>query len=121
MQYASFPGIGMKELLPKLSEVLATHRASALKISVPHYRAVVPQDNEKSIMQDWFWPRMAQWFKPKDVIVSETGENSSFLGWHAEAEGDARNFKLWAAGCASACSEHICEPDLVGKHWLGNW
>ncbi|KZP33569.1 pyruvate decarboxylase [Athelia psychrophila] len=76
VQYASFPGIGMKELLPKLSEVLATHRASALKISVPHYRAVVPQDNEKSIMQDWFWPRMAQWFKPKDVIVSETGTSN---------------------------------------------
>ena len=71
----------MKDLLPKLSKVLATHNASALKVSVPPYVAHVPQDAEKSIVQDWFWPRMAQWFKPKDVIVSETGECSCSAVW----------------------------------------
>ncbi|KAF7978485.1 hypothetical protein HWV62_45623 [Athelia sp. TMB] len=76
VQFASFPGIGMKDLLPKLSKVLASHNASALNVSVPPYVAHVPQDAEKSIVQDWFWPRMAQWFKPKDVIVSETGTSN---------------------------------------------
>lgn len=76
MQHATFPSIGMKGLLPKLSDLLGPYRSSALKISVPPYQAPVPQNNETHIEQDWFWPRMAKWFKPKDVIVSETGTSN---------------------------------------------
>jgi len=76
VQYASFPGIGMKDLLPKLSKVLATYKDAALKVEVPPYQAVVPQNADQTIAQDWFWPRVSKWFKPKDVIVSETGTSN---------------------------------------------
>lgn len=77
VQYASFPGIGMKQLLPKLTDLLSCYRSCALKIPVPPYQVVVPTEagNEK-ITHDWFWPRVAKFFKPKDIIVSETGTSN---------------------------------------------
>ncbi|KIY74163.1 pyruvate decarboxylase [Cylindrobasidium torrendii FP15055 ss-10] len=76
VQYADFPRIGMKELIPKLAKSLAHWKPTALQISVPKFSAIVPQDNEPAITHSYFWPRMSQFFKPKDVIVAETGTSS---------------------------------------------
>ena len=73
MQYATFPDIGMKQLLPKISDVLSRYRASAIKIPVPTYKIVIPEENNETITQAWFWPRVAKFFKPKDLVVAETG------------------------------------------------
>ena len=40
---------------------------------VPKFIAEIPNDPSDQITQAWFWPRVAKFMKPKDVIVSETG------------------------------------------------
>jgi pyruvate decarboxylase len=77
VQYATFPAIGMKQLLPKLTKLLSSYRSCALNIPVPPYELVVPTEpgNEK-ITHNWFWPKVAKFFKPKDIIVSETGTSN---------------------------------------------
>ncbi|KAF8650164.1 hypothetical protein AX16_005398 [Volvariella volvacea WC 439] len=73
VQYALFPGIGMKQLIPKLTERLQSYKPNALNISVPTFRAEIPSEKGSLISQTWFWPRISQFFQPKDVIITETG------------------------------------------------
>ena len=75
VQYARFPSIGMKSLLPKLSNMLSSYRTAAIKIPVPLYKIVVPNENDQTITHTWFWPKVGTFFKPKDIIISETGSS----------------------------------------------
>lgn len=71
-----FPGIGMKRLLPKLTTRLQPFHEGAKQISVPPFVFPVPQEDNDIISQSWLWPRMGQFFRPKDIIVAETGTSS---------------------------------------------
>lgn len=68
----------MKQLLPKLTERLVQHHSSASKIQVPKYTSPVPNEDNDEITHAWFWPRVGAFFKPKDVIVTETGMSKEF-------------------------------------------
>ncbi|EGN98011.1 hypothetical protein SERLA73DRAFT_182846 [Serpula lacrymans var. lacrymans S7.3] len=76
VQHAQFPGIGMKQLLPKLTARLKQFESSASQLAVPHYKAVIPNEQHDDISHAWFWPRMGAFFKEGDVIVAETGTSS---------------------------------------------
>ncbi|KAF5369488.1 hypothetical protein D9758_002644 [Tetrapyrgos nigripes] len=76
IRYAGFPGIGMKQLLPKLTKRLHEVNAAARQIEVPKFVATVPEESDDVISHNWFWPRLSCFFKPKDVIVAETGTSS---------------------------------------------
>lgn len=76
VQFAMFPGIGMKRLLPKLTTRLQPFHEGAKQISVPPFVFPVPQEDNDIISQSWLWPRMGQFFRPKDIIVAETGTSS---------------------------------------------
>jgi TPP-dependent 2-oxoacid decarboxylase len=48
-------------------------------IEVPKFVAPVPQEDNHIISHAWFWPRVGQFFREKDVIVAETGESNECL------------------------------------------
>ncbi|KAF9454735.1 pyruvate decarboxylase THI3 [Macrolepiota fuliginosa MF-IS2] len=75
VQYALFKDIGMKHLLPKLTERLQHFYPIASKLPVAPFTDLVPtsQENDQTIVHAYFWPRVGQFFHPKDVIVTETG------------------------------------------------
>ncbi|KAF5382607.1 hypothetical protein D9615_002967 [Tricholomella constricta] len=73
VQYAAFPDIGMKQLIPKLTERLVSYHTNASKLPVPKFISEIPREGDATITHMWLWPRMATFFKPKDVIVTETG------------------------------------------------
>lgn len=66
----------MKQLLPKLTVKLEGGRDKALQLHVPPFTAHIPEEADDIISHAWFWPRMSKFFKPKDVIVAETGTSS---------------------------------------------
>ncbi|KAF8158340.1 thiamine diphosphate-binding protein [Crassisporium funariophilum] len=76
VQYARFDDIGMKLLLPKLTDKLQRFHSQASKIQVPEFVAQLPQEDSSIISHLWFWPRVGYFFKPKDVIVTETGTSN---------------------------------------------
>ncbi|KII86955.1 hypothetical protein PLICRDRAFT_43649 [Plicaturopsis crispa FD-325 SS-3] len=76
VKYARFPAIGMKQLLPKLTERLRPYAAGAHQLTVPPFLSPVPKESGSDISQAWFWPRLGEFFRPKDVIVAETGTSS---------------------------------------------
>ncbi|KAK0503810.1 pyruvate decarboxylase [Armillaria luteobubalina] len=76
VQFSDYPGIGMKDLLPKLTSRLQAYQSAALRYDVPRFHAVVPQEDNDIISQAWFWPTLSKFFRPKDVIVAETGTSN---------------------------------------------
>jgi len=76
VQHAVFPAIGMKQLLPRLTAKLEPCSPAARKISVPEFRAILPQEDNEIITHTWLWPRVSKFFRPKDVIVAETGTSN---------------------------------------------
>jgi pyruvate decarboxylase len=73
VQYARFDDIGMKILLPKLTEKLQPLHPKASQIPVPAFVKHLPTEDSAVISHLWFWPRLSYFFKSKDVIVTETG------------------------------------------------
>ncbi|KAI0766453.1 pyruvate decarboxylase [Trametes elegans] len=76
VQYAGFPGIGMKRLLPKLTARLEPYKEGAFQLEVPKFQLPVPQEDDDVITHSWLWPRVSKFFKPKDIVVAETGTSS---------------------------------------------
>ncbi|KAH8104669.1 pyruvate decarboxylase [Cristinia sonorae] len=76
VQFAAYHGIGMKHLLPKLTAHLQPLSDNARQLSVPKFLSPVPEEDNDIISHSWLWPRVAQFFKSKDVIVAETGTSS---------------------------------------------
>jgi len=73
IQNSTFSGVGMKQLIPKLTARLERFYNIASQIPVPRFDNVVPQDCSDKITQEWLWPRVGQFFKLNDVILAETG------------------------------------------------
>ncbi|RDX49974.1 pyruvate decarboxylase [Lentinus brumalis] len=76
VQYAMFPGIGMKRLMPKLTARLQPYKEGAFQLEVPKFEAPVPKEDNDIITHTWLWPRVGQFFKPKDIVVAETGTSA---------------------------------------------
>jgi len=76
VQYARFDEIGMKILLPKLAEKLKHFHSKASQIEVPVFTKQLPTEDSAVISHLWFWPRVSNFFKSKDVIVTETGTSN---------------------------------------------
>jgi len=73
---ALYPGIGFKRLLPKLTAKLAEFKEVSQKIYVPPFTYPVPNEPNDIISQAYLWPRVGQFFEPKDIVIAETGTSS---------------------------------------------
>ncbi|TDL28903.1 pyruvate decarboxylase [Rickenella mellea] len=76
VQYAHFEGIGMKDLLPKLTASIVALNSPSKNAPVPKLEAVIPQDASQEVTQEYLWPRVSKFFQSKDVILTETGTSS---------------------------------------------
>ncbi|KAJ7059148.1 pyruvate decarboxylase [Mycena amicta] len=107
VQHAVFPGIGMKELLQRLTTHLEQFSASTRNISLPPpFRVALPQEGHETITQDWLWPRVSQFFRPKDVVVAETGtSNFGLIDVPMPASSIFVSQLLWGSiGWATGCT-----------------
>jgi len=81
VQYALYPGLGMKHLLPKLTARLHPHNSLSALATVPPFRTSLPAAGEDPLGEDtishlYFWPRISQFIRSEDVVVTETGTSS---------------------------------------------
>lgn len=90
--YATYQNVGMKKLLPKLSQQLQKRREERLaytKKNLPIFDNILPSREEEivngaskqeggvnHITQSWLWPRMGMFIKEGDQILAETGTSS---------------------------------------------
>lgn len=76
---AIFENVGMKEVLnviiPKIGE--AAKNIDVALLTVPKIKlANTPAIGHTKITQEWWWTRVSSWFRPGDVIVTETGTSA---------------------------------------------
>ncbi|KAG8629871.1 hypothetical protein KVT40_001490 [Elsinoe batatas] len=77
VRYSEYPGVRMNGVLSKIAQQLP-------KLSIqpgPEPSNDLPkEDTDNVISQKWFWPRMSQWLREKDIVITETG-TSNFGIW----------------------------------------
>lgn len=70
--FATFHGVGMKHLLPKLTERLKNIGDRGLA-PVAKWSTPVPSEDNAIISHNWLWPKIGTFLKENDIIVAETG------------------------------------------------
>ncbi|KAJ6496365.1 thiamine diphosphate-binding protein [Mycena sanguinolenta] len=75
INHGVYPGVGMKGLLPRLTAQLEPTPA-ARRVPIPKFIAILPKEDSETITHAWLWPRMSKFFRPRDVIVAETGTSN---------------------------------------------
>jgi pyruvate decarboxylase len=81
VRYSEYPGVAMKGVLRKLIEKVKAGEWKTVERG-PDVRNEVKENKDKSstITQAWFWPRIGEYLKEKDIVVTETG-TSNFGIW----------------------------------------
>jgi len=78
IRYSTFPGIQMNQVLRKLLETLDYTRIRTTE--TPVMSNIIPDVEKQSISQEithaYFWPRVGQWLKENDVVITETGTSN---------------------------------------------
>lgn len=74
VRYSTFPGIQMGQVLEKLLDILDYSRIRAA--GIPQMTNVIPHHESESASQvithAYLWPRVGQWLRENDVVVTET-------------------------------------------------
>lgn len=87
VRYSEYPGIRMNGVLSKVTQKLGKLNIEA----GPHPKNTIPAEESSSssptITHAWFWPRLGQWLKAKDVLITETG-TSNFGVWETRFPAD---------------------------------
>ncbi|KAF2758197.1 pyruvate decarboxylase [Pseudovirgaria hyperparasitica] len=81
VRYSEYPGVRMNGVLRKVAEKLGKFNVTA---PFPKPSNAIPaeekQDDSGVISHAWLWPRLGQWLREDDVIITETG-TSNFGIW----------------------------------------
>jgi pyruvate decarboxylase len=74
VRYSEYPGVGMKGVLRKVIDRLPRLNVEAApSVSQNKIPSEEKDSKDSTILHAWFWPRMGQWLKEDDIIVTETG------------------------------------------------
>ncbi len=74
---ATFPGVQMKFVIPKLTESIKEYIIDYEPVRVPQRKIInTPAPFDVPLNQSWFWVRFSSWLRPGDVVISETGTSS---------------------------------------------
>ena len=78
VRHSEYPGVRMNGVLAKLADQIGEVSIEA----GPHPHNQIPSSESADgvISQDWLWPRLGQWLRPADIVITETG-TSNFGIW----------------------------------------
>ncbi len=74
---ATFPGVQMKFVLPKLLESIGGYISHYEPTIIPNTKILnTPANVDTPLTQSWLWTRFSSWLRPGDVVITETGTSS---------------------------------------------
>ncbi|KAL7273822.1 hypothetical protein RUND412_003299 [Rhizina undulata] len=117
IRYSEFPGIQMKHVMRRLLDTLDYSKVRSSPTT--ELSNTIPRRERESLSQEinhaWFWPRVGQWLKEGDVVITETGtSNFGILETRFPKDVTAISQVLWGSigysvgalqGAALACKE----------------
>lgn len=121
VRYSEYPGVKMRGVLRKI-----TDRVDVAQLKVLPAPSTSPSDSELvesnvdgPITQAWFWPRIGDFFREGDIVVTETG-TANFGIWETKFPPNvtALNQTLWGSigWAVGACQgAALAAKDTGGK------
>lgn len=79
-RYSEYPGVTMKGVLRKVVDRVDVKKLSAKPGPVVANDVASNKDASPTITQAWFWPRIGEYLRENDIVVTETG-TSNFGIW----------------------------------------
>jgi pyruvate decarboxylase len=98
VRYSEYPGVRMNGVLKKVTEKLGKLNIEA----GPKPNNDIPKEetttSDPTITQAWLWPRLGQWLKKDDIIITETG-TANFGIWETRFPADVTAISqvLWGS------------------------
>ncbi|KAK4099930.1 pyruvate decarboxylase [Parathielavia hyrcaniae] len=83
VRYSEYPGVAMRGVLRKVVERVDLARLS--RAPSPDVRNEVARNRDESdtVTQAWFWPRVGEYLRERDILVTETG-TANFGIWETK-------------------------------------
>lgn len=110
VRYSEYPGVAMKGLLQKIVQRVDLSQLSAVpgpEIVNEAEESAYPSD---VITQKWFWPRMGDFLRQNDIVITETG-TANFGIWETKFPANvmALNQVLWGSiGWSVGAAQGAC-------------
>jgi pyruvate decarboxylase len=73
VRYSEYPGVRMRGVLKKVTERVDVNQLSVQKAPKPPQTVAKAVGDKGPILQEWFWPRITDFLKEDDIVVTETG------------------------------------------------
>lgn len=83
VRYSEYPGVHMRGVLRKIIDKVDMSKLSAVPSNKIENQVKQNEDSSETITQAWFWPRVGQFLKENDIIITETG-TSNFGIWETK-------------------------------------
>ena len=107
VRYSEYPGVRMRGVLRKVVERMGRLNTPPPN-SIPSTSNTIPRheilsttsssSQPQPITHDWLWPRVGQWLRPSDIVITETG-TANFGIWETKFPADisAISQVLWGS------------------------
>lgn len=83
VRYSWYPGVRMKGVLRKVIDSVKVEQLSIEKAPKVANEVTKNQDSSPTIKQAWFWPRVGEFLRKDDIVVTETG-TANFGIWETK-------------------------------------
>jgi len=83
VRYSVYPGVHMRGVLRKIINEIDLSKLSAVPGPKMQNKVKENEDKSDTITQAWFWPRVGEFLKENDVVITETG-TSNFGIWETK-------------------------------------
>lgn len=80
VRYSEYPGVTMRGVLKKVTEKVDLKKLNVQGSPTVQNEVKKNYEGSETITQAWFWPRVGEYLKEGDVVVTETG-TSNFGIW----------------------------------------
>jgi len=83
VRYSEYPGVTMRGVLRKVAERVDMAKLAKLESPPVNNEVTKNYENSETITQAWFWPRIGEYLREGDIVVTETG-TSNFGIWETK-------------------------------------
>ena len=76
VRFSEYPGVRMKGVLRKVIDRMDVGKLSVQPNPKPQNHIDEKEHDmtkDEIITQAWFWPRVGEWLRPRDIVITETG------------------------------------------------
>ena len=83
VRYSEYPGIHMRGVLRKVIKQVDLNKLFAVAGPKMSNKVKENEDSSETITLAWFWPRVGQFLKENDIVITETG-TANFGIWETQ-------------------------------------